>query len=188
MTGYSRMVPTKKLGDSGTQYDFALDAAARAALAGFLDLQEIDRFEVTATLRRWRGVKGLAIEGRVSADIVQSCVVSLDPVPAKIDEPFTRRFLTADVLAREVETEEVLLDPDADDPPDSWDGGDIDLGAIAAEHLALALDPYPRKPGVDLAQIAPKLVVSESTAPKPGQNPDTGKKPNPFAVLKDKIR
>jgi uncharacterized metal-binding protein YceD (DUF177 family) len=188
MTGYSRLVPTKKLGDSGTQYQFLLDAPARGALADFLDLQAIDRFEISATLRRWRGVKGLAIEGRISADVVQSCVVSLDPVPAKIDEPFTRRFLTADVLAREVETEEILVDPEADDPPEAWDGGDIDLGAIAAEHLALALDPYPRKPGVDLAKIAPKFVADESEASKPGQNPDADKKPNPFAVLKDKIR
>jgi uncharacterized metal-binding protein YceD (DUF177 family) len=188
MTGYSRMVPTKKLGERGSQYHLQLDDAARAALASFLDLQAIDRFEVTATLRRWRGVKGLAIEGRVSADVTQSCVVSLDPVPAQIDEPFTRRFLTADVLAREVETEEILVDPEADDPPEVWDGGDIDLGAIAAEHLALALDPYPRRPGVDLAKIAPKLVADESVAPKPGQNAAGDKKPNPFAVLKDKIR
>jgi hypothetical protein len=31
--------------------------------------------------------------------------------------------------------------------PDVLSGGTIDLGEIAAESLALALDPYPRKPG-----------------------------------------
>jgi hypothetical protein len=34
-----------------------------------------------------------------------------------------------------------------DEEPDVISGGSIDLGEIAAESLALALDPYPRKPG-----------------------------------------
>ena len=34
-----------------------------------------------------------------------------------------------------------------DDPPDPIVDGKIDLGALAAEFVALALDPYPRKPG-----------------------------------------
>jgi hypothetical protein len=34
------------------------------------------------------------------------------------------------------------------DPPDSIIHGQIDLGALAAEFLALNLDLYPRKPGV----------------------------------------
>ena len=35
------------------------------------------------------------------------------------------------------------------EPPDEIVNGKIDLGAVAAEFLALGLDPYPRKPGVD---------------------------------------
>jgi hypothetical protein len=33
--------------------------------------------------------------------------------------------------------------------PDLFHAGTIDLGAIAVEHLALALDPYPRAAGVE---------------------------------------
>ncbi len=32
--------------------------------------------------------------------------------------------------------------------------GTIDLGALAAEFLALGLDPYPRKPGAEFAPIS----------------------------------
>lgn len=32
--------------------------------------------------------------------------------------------------------------------------GRIDLGALTAEFLALGLDPYPRKPGVDFEPVA----------------------------------
>jgi hypothetical protein len=35
------------------------------------------------------------------------------------------------------------------EPPDEIVNGKIDLGAVVAEFLALGLDPYPRKPGVD---------------------------------------
>jgi hypothetical protein len=35
------------------------------------------------------------------------------------------------------------------EPPDEIVNGYIDLGALTAEFLALGLDPYPRKPGVD---------------------------------------
>ena len=34
-------------------------------------------------------------------------------------------------------------------PPPPATLADIDLGALASEFLALALDPYPRKPGVE---------------------------------------
>ena len=45
-------------------------------------------------------------------------------------------------------------DPDAEDipePPDPIFNGQIDLGVLASEQLALALDPYPRKEGVEFA-------------------------------------
>ena len=38
---------------------------------------------------------------------------------------------------------------DGEDPPDPIVDGRIDLGALAVEFLALALDPYPRKPGAE---------------------------------------
>ena len=37
------------------------------------------------------------------------------------------------------------------EPPDEIVNGQIDLGALTAEFLALGLDPYPRKPGVDFS-------------------------------------
>ena len=53
-----------------------------------------------------------------------------------------------------------------EEPPDPIIEGRIDLGALAAEFLALGLDPYPRKPGVDFAAPA------DASAPA-----------SPFAVL-----
>ena len=46
---------------------------------------------------------------------------------------------------------EETLNLDDDDEPDPIVDGKIDLGALAAEFLALGLDPYPRKPGAEFA-------------------------------------
>jgi uncharacterized metal-binding protein YceD (DUF177 family) len=57
-----------------------------------------------------------------------------------------------------------------EEEPDVIEGGSIDLGEIAAETLALALDPYPRIPG-------------EEFHGGPEQ-PDAEQRPeSPFAVL-----
>jgi hypothetical protein len=42
---------------------------------------------------------------------------------------------------------EVVIDLEADDPPDVLDGDSVDLGLYVVEHLALDIDPFPRRPG-----------------------------------------
>ena len=42
---------------------------------------------------------------------------------------------------------EVDVALEEDDPPEPLEGGKIDMGEAAAEHLALVLDPFPRVPG-----------------------------------------
>ncbi len=76
------------------------------------------------------------------------------------------RLLPAETLALE-QVREVEIDPNADDPPDPIEGGRIDLGALVVEHLALEIDPFPRKPGVVF------------------EPPAGGEPPSPFAALRD---
>ena len=44
------------------------------------------------------------------------------------------------------------IDPESDDEI-PFEGNQIDLGEAAAEQLGLALDPYPRMPGVEMPQV-----------------------------------
>ena len=44
---------------------------------------------------------------------------------------------------------EIELDLEAPDPPDVLGGEEIDLAAYLVEHLALEIDPFPRKPDVE---------------------------------------
>ena len=47
----------------------------------------------------------------------------------------------------------VPMNDDTPDTPDPIINGEIDVGAVALEFLVLALDPYPKKPGVAFADI-----------------------------------
>ena len=122
------------------------DLAAFAAAVGVVAMTSLD---VDVHVKPYRG-DGLAVAGRVRAEVAQTCVVTLEPVTNVIDEEVEATFRPEDKLKPHlVHDEEDGLSIDAsvaaDDP---LVGGAIDLAAIAVEFLALGLDPYPRKPGV----------------------------------------
>ncbi len=44
---------------------------------------------------------------------------------------------------------EIVLDAEGPDSPETFSGDTIDVGALAEEFFELAIDPYPRKSGVN---------------------------------------
>lgn len=151
------------------------DAAERVGLAKLWDVLEVKSLSCTFQVQRWKR-DGVRLKGRVMADIVQACVVTLDPVDAHIDEPIDAVFVPeGSKLARlpvANEGGEMLLDPDGPDAPEIFTGDTIDAGVVAAEHAALAIDPYPRKADVAFSGHIESLDKDD-------------RKPSPFAVLKD---
>jgi len=152
--------------------DVATKEADRAALAEAYDVK-VTAMAATATLPA-HADGGILVEGRVIADIVQTCVVSLVPVDQHIDEPFEARF--APPGSREHQPPkphaEVVVDPNAPDPPEPLTGPTIDVGAVAEEAFALAIDPYPRAPDATLPEVADPDAEGDS----------------PFAALADLIK
>jgi uncharacterized metal-binding protein YceD (DUF177 family) len=144
-----------------TGFDLSLDPAACAALAVELGLLGLAGLQFAGEVRP-EGKADFVLTGRLRARAVQACVVTLDPVEAVVDETITRRYL-ADVAAPSGETE-VPEDVDSEPLPDA-----VDLKAVAAEALMLALPLYPRSPGAALAV--------------PDAEPDADRPPKPFAVL-----
>ncbi len=111
---------------------------------------------------------GVQVEGKVQADIVQECIVTLEPLPGHIAESVSSVFLPEDSkLGREGfgQGGEILIEVDGPDSPETFSGDSIDVGALAEEFFALAIDPYPRKPDAALDRIAPEPV----TGPEEGQ-------------------
>lgn len=122
------------------------DESERVALARWFDAQEVSRLGARFEITRWRG-SGLLVSGTVSAALTQACVVTLSPVPALVEETVSRRYLPERKLDRAPDT----LDPFGEDPPEALPET-LDLAAIAAETVALALEPYPRAEGAELGE------------------------------------
>ena len=141
---FSRPTSIEGIASKGSTFTVEATPAECRRLAEDMDIVAVDSLVGTFTLTPWRR-NGVKVEGEVTAHVKQACVVTLDPVDEVVREPVLMTFLPG---AEVVEpTGDVAIDPDAMDPPEPLIGHTVDLGVIAAEHAALGLDPYPRKPG-----------------------------------------
>lgn len=172
---FSYPVKVGHISANPVEVTISADAGERAALARLWNVLEVKALAVRFEVQRWKR-DGVRLKGRVTADIVQACVVTLEPVEAHVDEPVEVVFVPeGSKLARlpvVVEGGEMLLDPEGPDAPEVFSGDTIDAGQVAAEHAALAIDPYPRKVDAVFSGHAETMAQEE-------------RKPSPFAVLKD---
>ena len=141
-------------------------AAEREAIAARLDLSELRALKLVYRLRRGGGGR-YHVTGRLTADVTQTCVVSLDPFPTTVDVPvdveFWPRRLLDELQARAAET-----DPDPlFEWPEPIAEGKIDLGPFIYETFATALDPYPKREGThfEWADEASKEAGETPTSP-----------------------
>jgi uncharacterized metal-binding protein YceD (DUF177 family) len=164
---FSRPIEVEQIGAEGVSLEIAAEPAEREALARRFGVLSLDRLTASvAVLPVSR--KLFRVEGSFEAEVVQSCVVTLEPVPAQLAESFSALFGEA---RRGVAA--LLAGRDEDDVPEPIEEGAIDIGETVAQHLALALDPYPRKPGANVPQ-------QYSAAAEGGAGKGRG---NPFAAL-----
>ncbi len=173
-TPFSYLVKVGHISANPVSVRLEANAQERAGLACLWNILSVDSLKAELQIAKWKK-DGVRIKGSVQARIAQACVVTLEPVPAEIDEAIDQIFVPENSrLARRIseESSELLLDPDGDDMPEPFVGDTIDAGVVVAEAVALAIDPYPRKEGI----------VFGDHIEDDGKN---DKKPNPFAVLKD---
>lgn len=134
--------------------------AERAALAARFALVAVKALSGELTLRG-EGAEVIA-EGRLRAQIVQSCAVSGEDLAVRIDEPVALRFVPA--IEPVGEEEEIEFDPAGYDEIE-FDGTRLDLGEALAQGLALAVDPFATGPGADQARRKAGLLDEEASGP-----------------------
>jgi uncharacterized metal-binding protein YceD (DUF177 family) len=164
---FARVVEVARLRDLPEfAFDIAPDAVEAAALARLMGARAVRRLRFRGRLRPLPG-GGWRLEGELGATVVQTCVVTLDPVTTRIDQKVARSFLPGQAPAGP----ELVVGPDEDDEVEPL-GAHIDLGLVATEALALALPAYPRKPGATLDPVAGR-----------SRNPGEDAAVKPFAAL-----
>ena len=130
------------------------DAAERAKIADDLGLETLPALSAQLTVKPW--LDGAEITGRFEAVVEQICAVSLDPFEHPLAGAIEVRVVPAgSPQAPETSGGELEYDPEAPDPPDVLEGDTIDLAAYVVEHLALEIDPFARKPGVEFDYTPP---------------------------------
>ena len=161
---WSVPVAVRDIPETGRHFDLMADESTRAAVANAIGLRALPRLAASLDVSR-QGRDGLHVIGRVSATVGQTCVVTLEPIENEIDEAVELAFAPAAAPAASDEDDghSRVVDEDA---PEPLVGGVVDLGRVATEFLSLAIDPYPRKAGVEFAAPA----VEDDT-------------PHPFAAL-----
>ncbi len=162
---FSRPLAVEKLAGAPQELQIAANAAERAALAARLRLLDLERLEARLRVRGTGPGRRVRIDGELEAEVVQACVLSLEPVRSCIEESFTQVYLL-DAPEPEAKVLAVTPGPEADDPEPLGPDG-LDLGEAVAQQLALALDPYPKAPGAAL----PAAPDSPATAPTSGPRP-----------------
>jgi uncharacterized metal-binding protein YceD (DUF177 family) len=161
----SRLTNLGRLGPSGDEIILEASDEERAALAEAADILSVPKFSARITLKKLSPSR-FALHYDLAAEIVQACVVTLEPLVARITKDFVRELHHSPNLQR-VE-KEIILTPGDDELPDEIESLHYDLAGPLLEEFLLAIDPYPRAPGV------------EFTPPEGMQD----KPESPFAVLK----
>ena len=168
---FSRSVSVVSLPEEGTRVTVEAEAAERSLLAEAHGLVSLNSLRGRFDVKPQRVGRGVLVTGDVTAAVVQTCTVSLESFESEIREGVDLLFLPPEGVEAWTKRRRAMsqedLEQDDEDQPDTIVEGRIDLGRIAAEFLVLGIDPYPRKPGVEFAIVAPA----------------DDKDPSPFAVL-----
>ena len=141
-TEFHRPLSLDRIGPHGLDLTIEANPAECAALAVRMQLPALLSLSCAFQLIRQTPDSVLA-RGVLRARVSQTCVISLEDFDAPVQEVFQLRFVASGLQSDEI-------DPESDDEI-PFEGNLIDLGEAAAEQLGLALDPYPRMPGVELA-------------------------------------
>ncbi len=141
--------------------------AERASVAKALSLLSLAQLKFAGRAVHLAGGR-YRLTGQITAELEQACVITLDPVPARIDCALDVEF-RPDAMATPLAEVDVELDEASEIEPIVK--GRLETGRVVYETLAAALEPYPRKPGEAIDEML--------AAPK---GADTAKA-NPFAVL-----
>ncbi len=143
---WSHTVTLADIGRGLDPVELTADAAIRVAIARELGLERLDSLTARVRARPW--LDGTEIHGSLSAEVTQICSLSGEPFEQTLTSDFTVRAVPAGSdAAPKSESMEVDIDPEGDDPPDVLSADKVDLAAYVVEHLALEVDPFPRKPG-----------------------------------------
>jgi len=171
---FSSMFDLAGLHAAGAEIRIEPSPAERAAIAQWLGIESLDSFKGVVLLSR-QSEDQYGYQASFQADVVQACVITLEPVRSHLSGEFRRvlRVLPRPAKRRKAGGESLpvpelsAVDGASDEEPELLESSLFDVAGPLLEELSLALDPYPKAPGAVFGPPAEESDASE----------------NPFAVL-----
>jgi hypothetical protein len=160
------VVEPRDIGPKGTVIERAANAAERAALTEALQLL-VCRAAAFSGRVRPRGKERFELTGTITVDADQACVISLEPVPARLAVETKVQFEPAVATApTERASAAIDVDPLELDIVETLDAaGRVPLGRVVYEEIAAALDPFPRRPDAAFTWQDPAAPAEPTLSP-----------------------
>ncbi len=136
---FSRIISLTDIGRAQTDKNYTASAAELSALAKRFNILSIDFFNLSVTVT-FINEGEYKVLGKFTAGIKDKSTISLEPVCYEVSDSFET------VFSRHVKEDDESFDIEAPDT-ELLIGNEIDVGKIAAEYLALSLDPFPHNEG-----------------------------------------
>lgn len=181
---WSHYVDADEIDDRPFKVTISPSAEQCEDLARRLEVETVNDIKADLTLSREQGGLVVHVTGKLTANLTQICVVSLDPFENIIEEQVEGWFASKDQAVsfagakkeqqvKKSQAEVKILEESED--PEPIIGGKIDLGELVTQHLSLAINPYPHKEGV-------KYELGDEDE---GSRKASSLRKNPFEALKD---
>jgi uncharacterized metal-binding protein YceD (DUF177 family) len=164
---FSYPLKLEDMSSSTQKYILKADNNELNYITEIMKVPAVKGFKAELSVKLYKKEHLVEVKGVVDADVEQISVISLEnfikPYHNEFELKFDTKMTLKDLKELDFEYDDELLD--------ILDNGQIDLCAIAMEHLALVLDDFPRKEGEEFS------FESEF-------DEETTETCNPFSVLK----
>ena len=128
---------------------------------------------ISADIELYRQMKQnslIMLQATFTAQCHLQCGVSLEEFPVTMRDTLTQQFTT----------QEIIPTSEEDDVPEHITDGTLDIADVLLQLVAISIDPYPRKPNIELENVVPD--TDTVNQPEQTRNPFAG-----LAELKDKL-
>jgi uncharacterized metal-binding protein YceD (DUF177 family) len=164
---FSAAFDLSALPERGAEIVLEPTPSERDAISAWLGTEAVESLKASIALSR-EGDDEYGYSAHFDADVVQACVVTLEPVRSHLSGEFRRHFrilprVPASRRGKQVESS-TGIDISALDEEECEliESPVIDLAAPLLEEVSLALNPYPRAPGAAFEPAKEEVSPSES--------------------------
>ncbi len=180
---WSHLIDSDDIGSKVVRLEISPPKDVFEALCKRLNIHSISEMKASLTLQRNHVSKVIHIQGTISAELYQKCVITTEPVRENIKDTFEAWFADPNSavsfakakrerMSRKEQNDLPIIEEHED--PEAIIDGKIDLGELVVQHISLALEPYPKLEG-----------ASYDNQGDPLEDAPEGTYDNPFAALKD---